>query len=104
MYSMATRIALNQEGVLFQVKVIDCVTDSTIDTNSFQSQRIVFYKPDGTRFEEDAVINGEFIEFQQPSGEDSILDLIGSWQYSAEVTLQNTNVVETSQRFNFWVD
>ena len=100
---MATRIALNQEGVLFQVKVIDCVTDSTIDTNSFQSQRIVFYKPDGIRFEKDAVIDGEFIQFQQPAGEESILDLIGSWQYSGEVTLQNTNVVETSQRFNFWV-
>lgn len=104
MYSMATRIALDQEGVLFQVKVIDCVTDVTIDTSTFDSQRIVFYKPDGTRFEKDAVISGEFIQYRNTQPEDSILDLIGLWQYSAEVTLVTDDVVETSQRFNFWVD
>ncbi len=106
---MATIFSLGQQGAVFKVKVIDIVEDMPFNPNSFASQRIVFYKPNGIRFEKDAVLvldpenpSESFVQYQN-SNEDSILDLRGSWQYDAEVTLQTSDTVETSNRFNFWV-
>ena len=45
---MAITFSLNQEGAEFKVKVTDCTNDTPIDKNDISSQKIVFYKPDGT--------------------------------------------------------
>lgn len=101
--------SLNQEGATFKVKVIDIVEGVAFDPALFESQRIVFYKPDGTRFEEDAMLvvdtenpTESFVIYQN-TGEPSILDLRGHWQYSAEITFTSGDTAETANRFNFWV-
>jgi len=110
---MATSFALNHFGATFQVKLVDCVSNANIDQNDFEDQFIIFYKPDGTRFEKTA----QLVEFPPSTGNffvtytnsdlvdtESILDLIGKWEYSAKVTINsNTDEFETSERFVFWV-
>ena len=107
---MALIFTLNQEGALFKVKVTDCTSDTAITPANISDQKIVFYKPDGTRFEKTAVLVVDtqnpaesFVEYQDPTGT-SILDQRGSWQYDAEITLIPGNIVETSQRRVFWVN
>jgi len=107
---MAIIHSLDQLGIKFKVKVQDCVTDTPFDPNDIISQRIVFYKPDGIRFEKDAVLvidtaapTEKFVQYQNTSPEASILDLIGSWEYAAEITLTSTDIAQTSQRQVFWV-
>jgi len=106
---MALIFTLNQQGALFKVKVTDCTKGTVIDKDNITDQKIVFYKSDGTRFEKTAVLvvdsenpSESFVQYQDPTGT-SILDLIGSWQYDASITLIPGNTVETSQRRVFWV-
>jgi len=106
---MALIFTLNQEGTLFKVKVTDCTSDTAITDTNISDQKIVFYKPDGTRFEKTAVLvvdpqtpSESFVQYQDPTGT-TILDQIGSWEYDAEITLIPGNIVETSQRRVFWV-
>jgi len=107
---MAVIYSLNQEGVKFRIKVIECVTDTAFDESSITDQKIIFYKPDGTRFEKQAVLVADpsnpgtsFVQYQNTSPEESILDLIGEWEYAAEITLISTDVAQTSQRRVAWV-
>ncbi len=107
---MALIFTLNQEGALFRVKVTDCTSDIAITPTNISDQKIVFYKPDGTRFEKTATLIVDpqipaesFVEYQNTTPEASILDQIGSWEYNAEITLIPGNIVETSQRRVFWV-
>jgi len=106
---MALIFTLNQEGALFKVKVTDCTTDTAITPANISDQKIIFYKPDGTRIEKTAVLvvdpqipEESFVQYQEPEGT-TILDKIGSWEYDAEITLIPGNIVETSQRRVFWV-
>jgi len=108
---MATIFSLNHLGAKFQVKLVDCVTDVNIDVSLVTEQFIVFYKPDGTRFEktatliEDPEFSGNFfITYTNTTPEtESILDLIGSWEYAGKVKLSTSDEFETSERFVFWV-
>ena len=106
---MAIIFSLNQEGALFKVKVTDCTNNTAIDKNDISDQKMVFYKPDGIRFEKDAILEMDaqipaesFVEYQDPEGT-TILDQTGVWEYNAEITLIPGNIVETSQRRVFWV-
>ena len=106
---MALIFTLNQQGTKFKVKVSDCTTSTVIDQANITDQKIIFYKPDGTRIEKDAVLEVDpqipeesFVEYQEPTGT-TILDQIGNWEYDAEITLLPGNDVETSQRRVFWV-
>jgi len=105
---MATVFALNHLGAKFQVKLVDCVSDTNIDTTNVTEQFIVFYKPDGTRFEKIATLEDEsgdkFITYINTAPEtESILDLIGNWEYAGKVKLNTGDEFSTSERFVFWV-
>ena len=108
---MATIFALNHFGAKFQVKLTDCVDDSNFDTSDVAEQFIVFYKPDGTRFEKTATLvedppsSGDFfITYTNTAPEtESILDLIGNWNYAGKVKLNTNDEFSTSEKFVFWV-
>lgn len=108
-YLMAVLFSLDQEGATWQVKVVNCISGTVFNVNDILNQKIVFYKPDGTRFEKDAVLvvdtqnpTESFIQYQN-TNEPSILDLIGSWQFTGEIELLTTDTVQLSQRAQFWV-
>jgi len=105
---MAIIFTLGQEEIKIQIKITDCVTDIPFDVSDIIDQKIIFYKPNGLRLDkqaslvEDTENPGEF--FVQFQGEiPSFLDLVGSWQYAAEIKLVNNAKVQTSQRVVFWV-
>lgn len=108
---MATIFDLNHLGAKFQVKLTDCISGGPIDTSDVEEQFIVFYKPDGTRFEktatlvEDPLYSGFFfITYENTTPEtESILDLIANWEYAGKVRLTDNDEFQTSQRFVFWV-
>jgi len=108
---MATIFALDHLGAQFQVKLVDCVSDVDIDTALVDEQFIVFYKPDGTIFEKTATLeelppsSGKFfITYTNTSPEtESILDLIGNWEFAGKVKLTTGDEFQTSERFVFWV-
>jgi len=108
---MATVFDLDHLGAQFQVKLVDCVSGDDIDVSSVVEQFIVFYKPDGTRFEKTATLveepesSGEFfITYVNTTPEtESILDLVGNWEYAGKVKLVNNDEFQTSERFVFWV-
>ena len=108
---MATTFALDHLGAKFQVKLTDCVSDADIDVSEVTEQFIVFYKPNGVKFEkiatlvEDPPSSGDFfITYTNTSPEtESILDLIGSWEFAGKVKLSTDDEFQTSQRFVFWV-
>ncbi len=108
---MATTFALDHLGAKFQVKLVDCVDDSNIDVSNVTEQFIVFRKSDGTNFEKTAILVEEpaasgnfFITYTNTDPEtQSILDLIGNWEYAGKVKLSNDDEFQTSERFVFWV-
>lgn len=108
---MATIFALDHFGAKFQVKLVDCVSVTNIDTSDVLEQFIVFYKPDGTRFEKTATLEEEpaasgnfFITYTNTIPEtESILDLVGNWEYAGKVKLTDNDEFQTSDRFLFWV-
>lgn len=103
--------SLDQLGVKFEVKLIDCESDTPFDTGDIVSQTIVFYKPDGTKFSKVATLvedlpdnPGEFlIQYINTTPEESILDLIGSWEYAGAAILTTGDNLQSSQRKIFWV-
>lgn len=108
---MAITFSLNQEGASFDVKVTDCTNDTALDPNDITAQKIIFYKPDKTRFEKTATLVVDplkpaesFVHYQNNTPEVSILDdNTNNWEYSAEITIVPGNRVETSQKRVFWV-
>jgi len=108
---MATIFALDHLGAQFQVKLLDCITDTDFNTATVTDQFIIFYKPDGTSFEKTALLIENpidsgvfFITYTNTTPETiSILDLVGKWEFVAKVKLNNDDEFETSARFVFWV-
>ena len=107
---MAITHALNQLGVKFKVKVEDCLTNTAFDANDITDQKIIFYKPNGVKITKQAVLvvdtlkpTEKFVQYQNTTPETSILDLLGEWEYAAEITLVSTDTAQTSQRQIFWV-
>lgn len=108
---MALTFSLDQNGVLFRVKLIDCISDTPFDTDDVDTVSIIFYKHNGESFskvaelKEDDTTAGEFyITYQNTFPEESILDLRGQWEYSGAAVLKTTSDnLQTSQRQVFWV-
>jgi len=108
---MAKTIKLNNNAGLFRAKIIDCQANQPFDLADVDDQFIVFYKPDGTRFEKQGVLvedlpdnTGEFfIEYENSLPEESIVDLRGSWGYTGKVKLVTDDEAEASTRIIFWV-
>ncbi len=108
---MATIFSLDHLGAKFQVKLTDCVSDENINISLVVEQFIVFYKPDGTRFEKTATLIEEpvasddfFITYTNTDPEtESILNLVGKWEFAGKVKLNTDDQFQTSQRFVFWV-
>ncbi len=105
------RWALNYLGGTFAVKLTDCITDADISTANISSQFIVFRKPDGTTFEKTATLeefpasSGKFfITYVNESPEESILDLIGNWEYGARVVTTDAIDHPTAKNIVFWVE
>ena len=99
---MATIFSLNDLG-----RVFDFILPSTITPEDVISQKIIFYKPDGTRFKKNATIVLDVITYDNSSPDESILDVRGTWEYTAQVVLDNVPdpdyVFEVPQRKIFWV-
>ncbi len=108
---MAIIFTINQNGVEYRAKLIDCISDASFDIDLIDEQFIIFYKPDGIRFSKDAIItpnlddpiDSDIRYFNTSLIEDSILDLIGKWEYSAEVLLTSGDRFESQERSVFWV-
>lgn len=108
---VATTFGLDHLGAQFQVKLVDCVSDNNIDVSDVVEQFIVFYKPDGIKFEKTATLiedppsSGDFfISYTNTSPETvSILDLIGNWEFAGKVKLSTDDEFQSSERFVFWV-
>jgi len=88
-------------------RVFNYTLPGTITPGDVLSQKIIFYKPDGTRFEKTATRNAAVITYDNSSPDETILDEIGSWEYTAEVVLANAptpnDLFEVPDRIIFWV-
>ena len=107
---MATIFAKDFLGARFRVKLVDCLSGANVDVSQVVDQFIVFYKPDGLRFEEqatlveDPVSSGDFfIQFTNSAPADSILDQVLKWEYAGRVVLSSGDSFESAERFVFWV-
>ena len=99
---MATIFSLNDLG-----RVFDFTLPSTITPGDVLSQKIIFYKPDGTRFEKVATRAADVITYDNSSPDETILDVRGLWEYTAQVVLDNVpdpdDTFEVPTRNVFWV-
>ena len=99
---MAITYSLNDLGRIF-----DYTLPLTITPGDVLSQKIIFYKPDGTRFERIATRSVDVITYDNSSPDETILDMIGSWEYTAQVVLDNVpdpdDTFEVPERNIFWV-
>jgi len=99
---MATIFSLNDLG-----RVFDFTLPATITLGDVLSEKIIFYKPDGTRFEKVATRAADVVTYDNSSPDESILDVIGDWSYTAQVVLTNAqtpnDVFEVPERNIFWV-
>jgi len=89
---MASIFALDSLGARFSVKITDCTGGVVPPAANVTDQKIVFYKPNGIKFEKDAILIVESatdytIEYQNIFPEASILDLIGNWEYAGKIKL-----------------
>lgn len=116
---MADIFSLDQLGVRFTVKLIDCISDTLFDVSDVEpgSTFIKFYKPDGSSFQKAAILIpdpeniDEFI-IEYINGNDgippetvSILDDNTShWEYAGGGVLTNGDNFQTSQRKVIWVN
>lgn len=107
---MAILHKLNQEGVKFKVKVTDCVSDTAFNSADIIDQFIVFRKDNGVIFEKQAVLvadpqnpGEDFVQYQNTTPEESILDRTGQWEYSAKIQITSLDTAQTSQAQVFWV-
>ena len=109
---MADIFSLDQLGVRFTVKLIDCISNMPFDVSDVEpgSTFIRFYKSDGTEFQKSADlipdpenVEEEIIEYINLPPEESILDKRGVWEYAGGGELTNGANFQTSQRKVFWV-
>lgn len=93
------RYSLNDLG-----RVFDYTLPSTITPVDVVSQKIIFYKPDGTRFEKIATRAADVITYDNSAPDESILDLRGEWEYTVQVVLTgDDDTLEVPLRNIFWV-
>lgn len=108
---MATIFSKNQMGVQFNVRLIDCITGAVFDIDDVMDQAIIFYKPDGIRLFKAGILvpdpenptQNTIIQYTNSSPEESILDLVGKWEFSGEAVMMNGDMFESQERQVFWV-
>ena len=102
--------SVNDLGIAFRSKLINCIDDSDFDVSTITSSYIVFYKPDGIKFSKAAILeevpvgSGEYdVTYHNDSPEKSILDISGPWEYTARIITSTKKEFESTQRELFWV-
>ena len=100
-------------GAIFDVELIDCLTGNNYDGSRIVEQSIVIYKPNNVIITKPATIQtiSGLTTLKYINGPDnpieaeteSILDLIGPWEYAGKVKLINDDEIQTSERFHFIV-
>jgi len=103
------RYSLGQIGVEFRIKLLD--TDNPynpvpIDLTNNTELKIIFTRPDGTTFSEDAEVaddNLEDTEIKYVNDSESILDQRGLWSYTASVKYTNNNYIKGIPKQSFWI-
>ena len=105
---MAEIFRLDDLGITWRVKLVDCKLDMDFDVSDVEDQFIIFIKPDGTRLEEQAILVEDpissgifYIQFSNVTT--SILDLVGNWSYAGKVILDSGSIF-TSSSVIFWVE
>jgi len=96
-------------GAVFEVDLKDCLTNLDYDGVDITEQFIIIYKPDKTIITKIATISetAGLTTLQYINGTDnptpeteSILDLIGPWEFAGKVKLTNNDQFQTSERFH----
>jgi len=99
---MAIIHSLNDLGAVFNFVLLPPIVPEEV-----KAPKIIFYKPDGTRFEKVATRNDVNVTYDNSSPDTTILDARGSWEYTAQVGFDNTptpdDVFELLPRIIFWV-
>ena len=106
----ATRFTLGQLTVAYEVKLIDCISNTPFDVSDIATVSMVFTKNDGTTFSKAAelvtdpdAMTEKLIQYRNNPPETSILDLLGSWTYQGAGVLNDGGTFRTSERKVFWV-
>lgn len=81
------------------------------DISDVVDQKIIFYKPDGTQIEKQATLeedandpDNHYITYANTFPEtESILNLVGKYEFAGMVRLANNDSLQSSQRAIFWV-
>lgn len=106
----ATKFTFGQLTTTWEVKLIDCISDTPFDISKIDTVSIVFTDNDGTVFSKDATLipdpeapTEKLIQYRNLPPEESILDLLGSWSYAGSGVLLDGGTFRTSETKVFWV-
>jgi len=92
---MAEMYSLDQGGVKLQIRVKDCVDDAFFDTSNISSQKMIFYKPNGTSFEKTATL---VEDPANPSQEITLTNIVGDGiEDTITVTVPNTALLKEGE-------
>lgn len=107
---MALVFTLDQLTTTWEVKLTDCDTGLARDTSNIASVGITFTKSNGATFTKTGTLITDpdvpaekLIQYRNIPPEESILDLVGKWEYAGFVILTDTGSFRTSERKVFWV-
>jgi len=106
---MVVTYSIDQQAVKIKIKATDCTDDTAFDVSDVASQKIIFYKPDGTEIEKDAIMvedtanSGEFFIQYTILSTDTILNLAGELEYTAQITFTSGDIATLSQNRVAWV-
>lgn len=107
---MVTNFTLGQLTTTWEVKLINCISDTPFNVDNIDTVAIAFKKSDGTKFSKDGdlIVDPEnptekLIQYRNIPPEISILDLLGNWSYSGAGVLNDGGNFRTSQKKIFWV-
>ena len=92
---MAVIFSLNHLNATFSAKVRNIVKNADFDTSLIASQFIVFYKPDGTRFEKQATLEADEVN---PSQVIALSNIVGdNNEDTITVTITATNLLKDGE-------
>lgn len=92
---MAIVFALNHFGATFQGKLTNFLKEADISFALISDQFIVFYKPDGTRFEKQATLD---VDPVNPSQIITLTNIVGDGiEDTITVTIPNTALLKTGE-------
>ena len=107
---MALIFTQDQLTVTYEVKLINCSSNTPFNTSDIATVSVVFTKPDGTKLVKAATLVVDtqnpgqfFIQYRNIPPETSILDLLGGWSYAGAGTLIDGGSFVTNEKQIFWV-